>query len=86
LAQSVDFYLNELKDEYAPSVPNPPLQQYSPYQTDDIYCIDIASVVTDENGEIIENNYLELQEFLAVQAYSIEPIRCNFNQIAKDYH
>lgn len=85
MAQSVNFYLNELADEYAPSVPNPPLQQYSPYQTDDIYCVDIASVVKDGNREIVENNNLQLQEFLAVQAYCIGIIPCNFNKIAKDY-
>jgi hypothetical protein len=85
LAESVNFYLNALGDEYAPTVPNPPLQQYSPYQTDDIYCVDIASVVKDENGNIVENNNLKLQEFLAVQSYSISPIRCDFNKIAKDY-
>jgi hypothetical protein len=85
LAESVNVYLNALADEYAPSVPNPPLQQYSPYQTDDIYCVDIASVVKDATGNIVENNELKLQEFLAVQAYSIELIPCDFNKIAKDY-
>ena len=85
MAGSVNFYLNALGDEYAPTVANPPLQRYSPYQTDDIYCVDIASVVKDGNGKIVENNDLKLQEFLAVQAYSIEPIPCDFNKIARDY-
>lgn len=85
MAESVSFYLNALGDEYAPTVSNPPLQQYSPYQTDDIYCVDIASVVKDDNGEIVENNNLQLQEFLAVQSYCIERIPCDFNKIAKDY-
>jgi hypothetical protein len=85
LDRSVDFYLNALGDEYAPSVPKPELQQYSPYQTDDIYCVDVTNRITNQSGEIIDTRKNELQETLAVQAYAIEPIPVNFNQIAKDY-
>jgi hypothetical protein len=73
-----------IDDAYRPPIPKPPLQQYSPYQTDDVYCDDVIYLVTDNNGR--NETYIDKQQsILAVQAYAITLIHCDFNQIAKDY-
>jgi hypothetical protein len=84
MAQLVQAYLISLGDNYRPSIPKPPLQQYSPYQTDDVYCDDITYQLSDSNG-VISTRIDQQQSTLAVQAYSITPIHCDFNQIARDY-
>jgi hypothetical protein len=86
MAQLVQAYLINLGDNYRPNISNPPLQQYSPYQTDDVYCVDITYQLTDDNGSISTSTKIDKkQSTLAVQAYAITPIHCNFNQIARDY-
>jgi hypothetical protein len=84
VAESVDYYLSYLGDEYKPNVPKPELQQYSPYQTDDIYCTDITYLTTYSVGGT-RTDIFKNQTQLAVQAYGITLIPCNFNQIAQNY-
>jgi hypothetical protein len=84
LAESVNFYLNALGDEYAPSVTKQELQQYSPYQTDNVYCVDINFTITDSTGASNDDTN-QLQDFLAVQAYAIDQIPVDFNKIAIAY-
>jgi hypothetical protein len=84
MAQLVQAYLINLGDKYRPSISKPALQQYSPYQTDDVYCDDITYQLSDDNGTI-STQIDKKQSTLAVQAYAIAPIHCDFNQIARDY-
>jgi hypothetical protein len=84
MALTVNQYLRNLKDTYRPLTPKPALQQYSPYQTDDIYCTDITYRVSNNRG-ISYDFPLKAESKLAVQAYAIKSIHCNFNQIARDY-
>jgi hypothetical protein len=84
MSESVQNYLIQLGDTYRPNTPKPSLQQYSPYQTDDIYCEDITYQITSDQGLNYELP-LKGESKLAVQAYAITPIHCNFNQIARDY-
>jgi hypothetical protein len=84
MTQTIAQYLEGAGDTYRPSIPKHSLQQYSPYQTDDVYCDDIIYLVANDKGVTYEMP-LKAESKLAVQAYAITPIHCNFNQIARDY-
>jgi hypothetical protein len=84
MTQTIAQYLEGAGDTYRPSIPKHSLQQYSPYQTDDVYCTDITYRVSNNRG-ISYDFPLKAESKLAIQAYAIKPIYCNFNQIARDY-
>lgn len=64
-----------IEDNSLPLIPKPSLQQYDNFQTYDICCLDDL-----DNPNIIGDG------FLAVQAYSVEPITSNFIDIINTYH
>lgn len=72
-------------DSYAPVVPKPELQQYAPYQNYNLHCVDVTSEVK-KNNIFVENVVEQQKSFLAVDAYDPNVIKCDFNQIANDYH
>jgi hypothetical protein len=73
MANSIETYLSN--DADAPVVPKIYLQGYDNYGIYDICCIDDL-----DNPNVIGSG------FLAVQAYSVEPITCNFIEIVNSYH
>jgi hypothetical protein len=84
MAQSIQDYLLAANDGDIPPVSKPSLQQYDPYQIYDLYCVDIAIDKTNYDGS--HQKVVKLKtSFLAVQAYSYLPIRCNFNAIIEQY-
>lgn len=64
-----------IEDNSLPLIPKPSLQQYDNFQIYDICCLDDL-----ENPNMIGDG------FLAIQAYSVEPITCDFIQIVNSYH
>lgn len=84
MSDSIQSYLLAANDENTPAVSKPLLQQYDNYQIYDLYCIDVTIDKTNYDGS--HKQVFQLQNsFLAVQAYSCLPIKCNFNAIASQY-
>jgi hypothetical protein len=73
MANSIETYLSN--DADAPAAPKIYLQGYDNYGIYDIFCIDDLA-----NSNVIGSG------FLAVQAYSVEPVTCNFIEIVNSYH
>jgi hypothetical protein len=73
MANSIETYLTN--DSDAPVATKTYLQGYDNYGIYDICCIDNL-----DNPNLIGSG------FLAIQAYSIDPITCNFIQIVNSYH
>ena len=70
-------------DETLPVVSKPTSQQYDPYSIYDVHCVDITS---QRNGTTETNTFVTRKLWtIAVQAYHITPILCDFNQIIRDY-
>jgi hypothetical protein len=84
MPQSIQGYLLAANDPDMPPVSKPSLQQYDNYQIYDLYCVDITIDKTNYDGS--HQQVLQLQtSFLAVQAYSYSPIKCDFNAIVEQY-
>ena len=84
LFMTLQIYQYMTEDVYAPETLKPSLQQYDNYQIYDLYCEDITFQVASS----VDGNYANLiknKNRLAVQAYSIQPIPCNFDAIIKQY-
>ena len=64
-----------IEDDSLPLIPKDSLQQYDNFQIYDICCIDDL-----DNPNLIGDG------LLAIQAYSVNPIACNFIQIVNFYH
>lgn len=68
-----------------PQVSKPSLQQYCNEQNYDICCVDTWFETTDSSGNIFKSEVTKQLSFIAIQAYSILPIDCNFMDIATEY-
>lgn len=73
MADSIETYLTN--DSDAPIAPKTYLQGYDNYGLYDIVCIDNL-----DNPNLIDDG------FLAIQAYSVDPITCDFIAIVNNYH
>jgi hypothetical protein len=81
----ISLYLSTAGDNYAPANSKPELQQYCPYQNYNLHCVDVSYQLT-KNNIFIGNSVEQQKSFLAVDAYDPNVIKCDFNQIANDYH
>ncbi|NJR31627.1 MAG: hypothetical protein HC778_00550 [Chamaesiphon sp. CSU_1_12] len=72
-------------DPLLPPIPKPSLQGWDNYQIYDVVCTD-SIFSTYEGGEIVNVTKKERQNFLAVQAYSLKPIECDFQAIVNTYN
>jgi hypothetical protein len=84
MANSIAYYLAEVGDVYAPSVPKPAAQQWDNYQIYDLYCTDRIFEVK-KNGVIQPPEKIVFRDFLAVQAYHPSAIGCDFDAIVRAY-
>ena len=75
-----DYLIN---DEYRPLIPKPHLQQYDNYQIHHLYCVDIFCQ-KNRDGNVTPDDLI-FQSFIAVQAYDIADIECNFDEIIQAY-
>jgi hypothetical protein len=71
-------------DDYLPDIPTPSLQQYDNYQIYDIGCVDFWYETT-VDGVTTQSPITKQTAFLAVQAYSVTPIECDFIAIMQVY-
>lgn len=83
MSESIQAYLLAANDNDAPLVSKPSLQQYDNYQIYDIYCVDIIYDVV-LNG-ITTNKQDKGIYQLAVQAYSPNVVKCDFNALVIQY-
>ena len=75
-----DYLIN---DDYRPPIPKAHLQQYDNYQIHHLYCVDIICQRT--SGPPGDTDDLIFQSFIAVQAYDITNIECDFDEIIQAY-
>lgn len=79
----VDYLSHE--DSYLPVNSKPELQQWDNYGIYDLICTD--SIYSTYSSNVITRvRKRKLQNFLAVQAYSVVPISCDFQAIASTYN
>lgn len=72
-----------LTDDYLPSSSKPSLQQYDNYQIHSLYCVDVICK-KNVNGLITQNNII-FQNFIAVQAFDVNEIEFDFDEIIQLY-
>jgi hypothetical protein len=75
-------------DKYKPAVLKPSLAQWDNYQIHNLYCVDTRrQKITTINGAVNDTAdfTITFKSFLAVQAYSVQDIPCNFDEIVRAY-
>jgi hypothetical protein len=71
-------------DRYQPTELKPALAQWDNYQIYNLGCVDTWTERM-SNGEILRDAIKLKTSFIAVQAYSIQPIACDFSAIMNTY-
>jgi hypothetical protein len=72
-------------DILLPPIPQPSLRGWDNYQIYDIVCTD-SIYSTYESNTVVSVVKKKRQNFLAIQAYSIKPIECDFQAIVNSYY
>jgi hypothetical protein len=77
-------YFQTINDPHAPKEPKPELAQYDNHQIYDLVCVDVTTQRL-KNALVVFTKIRKQNKFLAIQAYSVRPIKTNFIAIIKAY-